>query len=221
MKLITKVVLADPFKGRKEENIGISSYSFDNSSTFSDLFKYVTSKSELKKKNMSVWSLREFFREQIYNAKPGIITKDGNIIWDFNIEECKIKESLESINFNIGTTDIEVLCTRNEEIGDGGSGLICDAVQFIINNWKDILEVASEISTIGMAINYFIKLEENEPDINKVRIEKTVKTRERWKVGFCSRKNFEGKELVEESIMKYLEFRKEEETNEWVDRTRG
>ena len=221
MKLKTKMILIDPFGERRAKNIGTFSYDFDGNSTFSDLFEYITSESELKKKNMSVWSLRDFLKEQIYNAKLGNITKDGNIVWDFNLEECKIKESLESINFNPKTTEIEILCTRNEEIGDGGSGLICDTVQFIISNWKDILEVASDITTIGMAIDYFIKLEENEPYINKERIKKTVKTRERWKAGFCSKKNFEGKDLVEESIMKYLEYTKEEETSEWVDRGRG
>ncbi|MBP8689623.1 hypothetical protein KBH77_04715 [Patescibacteria group bacterium] len=192
------------------------SYNFDERSTFGDLFKYIASEMKFSERNMSVKSLRNNVKKQILNAKPGDITKDGDIIWDFNLEDCKIKESLESIGLNYGTTEIEVLCIRITETGDGGSGLICDVVTYIIENWKDILEVASNIVTIGMAIDYFINLERNEPYINKERIVQTIRKQEQWKAGFCSTKNFEGKEVVEESIMTYMNYTKDEETKEWV-----
>lgn len=221
MKLKAKVILIDPFGVRKARELGTLSYDFDENSTFGNLFEYITSELELEKNKISVWSLRSDVEQEIFNFKSGNITKEGKIDWDYDLKQCRIKDSLETVGFNIESRGFEILCTRTEEIGDGGSGLFIDEIKFLIDNFREILETAILLYNTGKAIKAFKEFLDNGNNVNKERLVRTIRKQERWKIGFCSTKNFDGKEIVEESIMKYFEYTKDEETKEWVDKNMG
>lgn len=221
INLIVNVTLIDKFSGANAGKLGSISYQLDEDSTFSHLFNYINSEMKLQEKNISIWTLKEETERSIYNAKHGIITNNGSIDWNYTLEDCKIKESLELVGINPRHTEIEILCTRVEEIGDGGSCLFIDEIKYLIDRFVEILEFAIDLYGIAKAVAAFKNFIEKGNDTNKERIVRTIRTKERWKFGFSSQNKYNGQEIVEESIMKYLNYEKDEETKEWVDRSIG
>lgn len=219
MNLKVKVKLMDQH-GIEVIEMKILYYDCDANATFGDLFAYINAEKNLEERDYFPSGLGQNMNEKIMQNSSGSFSSSGIIDWDFNLKNCEIIPSLELISTNPESTTIEIIYTG--PIGSGGAmGLSIEEIKLIIDTFGSILDVAIKTVELGTAVAVFINFLEAEKDVTKERIFKTIKKKHSWKKGFSSKEEFEGKDIVEKSIMEDMEYTYEEETQTWIDRSCG
>lgn len=216
-KICIKVKLISPVNHDEvcEEHTVL--YEVSENVTFGDLFLYLENELKLEEKGFFPVTIDNDLAERIFNNTDGQVNEDGQINWDYKLENQKILESFDRIGMNLQS--FSVLCTG--AIGSGGGISIIDTLNNLITKYGPYLGAAMDLIGIIKIIQSFLKFESKNEHANNQRIERTIKKRPQWKIGFISKKRFLGKDIVEQQIMIELGYRKDEEKQEWIDRDMG
>lgn len=198
-----------------EEHIVI--YEVTENTTFGDLFLYLENELKLKDKGFYPISIDHDLAERIFNSTDGKINENGQIIWDYKLEDQKILESFARIGMD--STSFSVLCTG--AIGSGGEISIVNTLKDLVTKYGPYLGSAMDLIELIRIIRSFLNFEFKNKHTNKERINRTITKRPQWKFGFISKKRFVGQDIVEKQIMIELGYTKDEEKQEWVDRNMG
>lgn len=185
--------------------------------TFGDLFLYLENELKLEDKGFYPVTIDNELAERIFNSTDGQINEDGQINWDYKLENQKILESFDRIGVNLQS--FSVLCTG--AIGSGGGIPIIDTLNNLITKYGPYLGSAMDLIELMRIIQSFLRFESKNEHANNQRIKRTIKKRPQWKFGFISKKKFVGKDIVEKQIMIELGYTKDEEKQEWIDRNMG
>lgn len=198
-----------------EEHIVI--YEITDNTTFEDLFLYLENELKLEDKGFYPISIDHNLAERIFNSTDGKINENGQIIWDYKLEDQKILESFARIGMD--STSFSVLCTG--AIGSGGEISIVNTLKDLVTKYGEYLGFAMNVIEVIQIIIAFVRFMLKNHDANQERIKRTITKRPQWKFGFISKKRFVGQDIVEKQIMIELGYTKDEEKQEWIDRNMG
>lgn len=212
-----KVKLMPTVDHSEADEVATLSYKITEETSFGDLFFYINQELKLEEKEYSPVTIDYDLAEKILNSTKGEVNKNGQIIWDYRLENQKILRSFREIDRY--PESFSVIC--NGPMGSGGPSDIINLLDELIHKFGPYLGFAVDIVEATKIVKGFLKFLWVEKDINAERIEKTIKSRTVWKLGCITTKKFVGKEQVEEHIMSLLEYSKDEGKNEWVDRRMG
>jgi len=192
-------------------------YEVSESTTFEEMFSYINKELDLEKKDFFPITIDYDLAEKIFKSTEGEVNKDGQISWDYKLEDQKILQSFREIN--IEPDGFSVICKGR--VGTGGPVDIKTLLDELVQKFGPYLGSIVDIIEVGRIVKGFLNFLSVEKDVNAERVEKTIRSKTTWRIGCISTKKFEDKEIVEEQIMSLLEYTKDEEKQEWIDRNMG